>query len=143
MSCYIAHSEVNGQGTMQNIDLAVIKGFAMAHKLASDKKANLLVFVPKVQDISAGRLSSALGQSFVDSLKKTVPFEINGINISRTSTVPRSVPSNTVVWMLWPSLRAAEDMTKASYGQVDIVATEWFPFDELSRWKKDNKAKVI
>lgn len=143
MSCYIAHSVVNGQDTMQNRDLAVQKGFAMALKLASNNQGDILVLVPMIQNISSEHLSSALGKDFADKLKKPASFKINEINISRTSKVPRSVPPNTVVWMLWPSLRDAEDMTKASYGQVDIVATEWLPFDELSRWKRDNKAKVI
>lgn len=143
MSCYIAHSVVNGQDTNQNRDLAVGKGFAMALNLASKNQTNILVLVPMVQNLTSGHLSSALGQAFADKLKKPAPFVFNGVNISRTSKVPLSVPKNTVVWMLWPSLRDAEAMTKASYGQVDIVATEWVPFDELSRWRIDNKAKVI
>lgn len=143
MSCYIAHSVVNGQDTMQSRDLAVAKGFAMALRLASNKQADILVFVPSIQNLSSGHLSSALGQDFADKLKKPAPLVINGINISRTSKVPRSVPANTIVWMLWPSLCNAEAITKVSYGQVDIVATEWVPFDELNRWRIDNKAQVI
>lgn len=143
MSCYIAHSVVNGQDTIENRDLAVRKGFAMAIQLASNNQADILVLVPMIQYISSGHLVSALGKAFADKLKKPAPFVLNGITISRTSKVPLSVPKNTIVWMLWPSLRDAEEMTKASYGQVDIVATEWVPFDELGRWKTHNKAMVI
>ncbi|MET4860337.1 hypothetical protein [Morganella morganii] len=128
---------------MENRDSAVLRGFVKALELASNNQAGILVWVPMIQNISSGHLSSALGKDFADKLKKPAPFEINGINISRTSKIPRSVPPNTVVWMLWPSLRDAEAITKAYYGQADIVATEWVPFDELNRWKRDNKAKVI
>lgn len=143
MSCYIAHSVVNGQDTMESRDLAVKKGFAMAINLASKNQADILVLVPMIQYLDSGHLVSALGKDFAGNLKKTAPFVCNGITFNRTSKVPLSVPNNTIVWMLWPSLRTAEDMTKVCNGMVDIVATEWVPFDELSRWKIDNKAVVI
>ncbi|GAB2931475.1 hypothetical protein [Hafnia psychrotolerans] len=141
MPCFVTHSVINGEDTVQNRDLAVKKGLAMSHQLAKKIGGEILVIVPNIQHLENGHVLSALGDAFAKQLKKTAPFDIQGITISRTSKIPSHVGAETVVWMLWPSLVTAESVSKACQGTINIVATEWVPFDELHRWRLDNKAK--
>jgi len=141
MPCFITHSVVNGQDTIQNRDLAVQKGLAKSHQLAVANSCDILVIVPNIQHLDSGHVSSALGDAFAKKFKKSEPFTLQGVSISRTSKVPPFIRVNTVVWMLWPSLITAEAVSKSCQGANNIVATEWVPYDELNRWRVANKAK--
>lgn len=141
MKCYITHSVVNGQDTTQTRNLAVQKGFAKSHQLALATGSEILVVVPSIQNIDSGHVSSALGASFAKSLKKPATFQINGVTISRVSNVPSYIGSNTVVWILWPSLITIEAVTKSCQNAENIVVTEWATYDELKRWRIDNNAQ--
>lgn len=141
MQCFITHSVVNGQDTTQNRDLAVQKGLAKSYQLASANGSDILVIVPSIQHLDGGHVSSALGDAFAKSLKKPESFIFNGVTISRVSKVPSFIGANTVVWILWPSLITAEAVSKSCQSSTNIVVTEWVPYDELNRWRVDNKAQ--
>lgn len=141
MPCFITHSVVNGQDTIQNRNLAVQKGLAKSHQLAVANSCDILVIVPNIQHLESGHVSSALGDAFAKSIKKPESFKVQGVSISRTSKVPSFIGPKTVVWMLWPSLITAEAVSKSCQAANNIVATEWVPYDELNRWSVANKAK--
>jgi len=141
MNCFITHSVVNGQDTTQNRDLAVQKGLAKSYQLAIANGGDILVIVPNIQHLDSGHVSSALGDNFAKSIKKPAAFNINGVTISRVSKVPSFIGSKTVVWILWPSLITAEAVTKSCQSATNIVVTEWATYDELKRWRIDNKAQ--
>ena len=143
MPCFITHSVVNGQDTIQTRDLAVQKGLAKSLQLAMASGSDILVIVPNIQHLDSGHVSSALGEQFAKSIKKPASFPFNGVNISRVSKVPSFIGANTVVWMLWPSLITAEAVSKSCQSATNIVASEWVPYDELNRWRVANSAQVF
>ena len=60
MPCFITHSVVNGQDTIQTRDLAVQKGLAKSLQLAMASGSDILVIVPNIQHLDSGHVSSAL-----------------------------------------------------------------------------------
>lgn len=140
MTCFITHSVVNGEDTIQNRDLAVQKGLAKSYQLAMANGCGILVIVPNIQHLDSGHVTSALGDAFAKSIKKPAPFNFRGVTISRVTKVPSFIHDNTVVWMLWPSLKTAETVSKSCQSTTNIVTTEWVPYDELNRWRVANKA---
>lgn len=141
MSRFITRSVLNGQFSTETCDLAVQKGFMRSVQIAMKTSRDILVIVPNIQHLDSGHIRSALGDDFAKCIKKPASFKFNGINISRTSKIPSFTGENTVVWMLWPTLQLAEEVTKKCQNTTSIVATEWCHPDELNRWCLDNKAQ--
>lgn len=145
MARFIIHSVVNGVDSLENQKNAILTGFRKAHALAKSIGGEVLITVAQIQYIRSGHINDSLGEDFSKALAQTDPFQVDGVTIRRVASAkfPRSVGPDTVVWMVHPDLRSAEHMTKACASSTNIVVTEWFTFDELNRWKSDNKAKVI
>ena len=145
MPCFIAHSVISEVDSTDNRKLAVVKGLAKSLDLAKFINGEILVVVPNIQHLRHGMLSDALGKDFAAMLAKPTPFNFQGVTISRTvsNRLPSIINSKTVVWMVHPQLIDAEAITKSCTTSTNIVASEWVPFDELKRWRTDNKAVVI
>lgn len=145
MPCFIAHSIVDGVDSTDNQKNAILRGLKKALELAQSISGTVLIVLPNIQNVRHGVLADALGDEFAKHLEKPSPFQMDNITISRipSSKIPVSIGANTVVWMVHPQLITAEAVTKVCDASTNIVATEWIPFDELKRWRTDNKAKVI
>lgn len=122
----------------------VRKSFAQAHKLAQNKKGNILLMVPMLQNLEHGNLSDALGESIAKQIKKG-DVTIEGVRCSRISlqrNPPTYLEQSTVILMLWATVIDVESISKKFNGKTDIVVCEWIA-DELRRWEKDYKAIKI
>ncbi|UEK60852.1 hypothetical protein LL668_06870 [Providencia rettgeri] len=121
---------------------AIKRAFSKAIELANKKSSDILLIVPMIQALSHSALSDAFGSDIAKKIQKG-DLEIGEITLSRTIVKKLSTyQSQSVFIVLWPSLIDAEHISANHGTKADIVVCEWGA-DELERWRKEYKAKII